>query len=574
MSASKLKKQHIISFILTLILSVLVYALASIKHVRLDLSSDKRYTLAPTTQDLVKSVDDYLYIQVFLEGESLPAELNQLKREAKIMLSELRSLNSYVEFEFVDPLENKSQEEVKRIIKQMAEKGISVSTMLISEGDSREEKIFFPWALFQYKGKEIPINLLKSNPGASTFENLSNSINALEYEWVNAIKQSSTSYKPLVGFLKGHGELNQLLVDDFQQSIKENYRVKEYNIREMKVDSLTGQPTVKSTYNILRLFDVMIVAKPQKRFTDLDKLMLDQYIMHGGKVLWLIDPVQAEMDSMANKSEMIAFPKRELNLTDMLFKYGVRINSNLVKDVVCSKISLPTSTVNGQARWSLHPWYYFPLVYPEKNSPITNNLDAVKMEFTSNIDLIRTKGIKKTPLLKSSPRSGLQQTPSRIALTEAIQAPEQKKYQAGQQVLAYLLEGTFTSFYKNKISPDNSLNIKMKDQSEDSKMIVVADGDIIKNPIRAGQSMPLGYDRYTNRTYANKKFLKNCLSYLLENKDIIKIRNREVKLRMLDKSKIAKTYTFWQSLNILLPLGLLFSFALLSFYIRKRKYTR
>ncbi|MGB0428225.1 MAG: Gldg family protein, partial [Flavobacteriales bacterium] len=383
MSASKLKKQHIISFILTLILSVLVYALASIKHVRLDLSSDKRYTLAPTTQDLVKSVDDYLYIQVFLEGESLPAELNQLKREAKIMLSELRSLNSYVEFEFVDPLENKSQEEVKRIIKQMAEKGISVSTMLISEGDSREEKIFFPWALFQYKGKEIPINLLKSNPGASTFENLSNSINALEYEWVNAIKQSSTSYKPLVGFLKGHGELNQLLVDDFQQSIKENYRVKEYNIREMKVDSLTGQPTVKSTYNILRLFDVMIVAKPQKRFTDLDKLMLDQYIMHGGKVLWLIDPVQAEMDSMANKSEMIAFPKRELNLTDMLFKYGVRINSNLVKDVVCSKISLPTSTVNGQARWSLHPWYYFPLVYPEKNSPITNNLDAVKMEFTS-----------------------------------------------------------------------------------------------------------------------------------------------------------------------------------------------
>lgn len=569
-----IKKQHIISFLLICSVSIVVYSLTTIKNWRFDLTSDNRFTLSETTHRVIENVDDIVYIQVYLEGEGLPAEFIQLKREAQIMLSELRSINTNIEYEFIDPLLDKTETEVNDVIRQLSKKGINPSTMLISEGDARKEKIFFPWALLTYKDQEIPVSLLKSNPGASQGENIQNSINALEYEWVNAINKASTNNKPLVGFVTGHGELNNIYLQDFQDGLRDNYTVKEIDFREFDVDSLTGEPSVAGKYHMLQLFDALVIAKPQSTFTDLDKLFLDQYLMRGGKLLWMVDAVHAEMDSLSNQGEMITYPKRELNLDDFLFKYGVRINTNLVKDINCASIPMNTSMQNGQPQWTMHPWYYFPVILPEKAHSITNNLNTVKLEFTSTIDPIRSPGIKKTPLLKSSLYTSVKSTPTRIRLQEAIEKPKEEDYKAGQKIVSLLLEGKFTSYFKNKIKPKNSLGIPFKEDGVESKMIVISDGDIAKNAVsRKGKAGILGYDRYSGTQHANKKFLINCIDYLLESKDIIKLRNREVKIRLMDKTKIKDEYQLWQIINSVLPTLLLLIFALITFVLRKRKYT-
>lgn len=569
-----IKKQHLFSFLLICTVSIVVYSLTTIKNWRFDLTSDNRFTLSEATHKVIEEVDDIVYIQVYLEGEGLPAEFIQLKRETQLMLSELRTINTNIEYEFIDLLVEKNETEVNDVIRQLSKKGINPSTMLITEGDARKEKIFFPWALLTYKGKEIPVGLLKSNPGANQNENIQNSINALEYEWVNAINKASTNNKPLVGFVTGHGELNNKYLEDFQNGLRDNYTVKEINFREFDVDSITGAPSIAGKYHMLQLFDAMVIAKPQSKFTDLDKLFLDQYVMRGGKLLWMIDPVHAEMDSLSNSGEMITYPKRELNLEDFLFKYGVRINTDLIKDINCAAIPLNSEIQNGQSKWTKFPWFYFPVILPEKNHSITNNLNTVKLEFASTIDLITSPGIKKTALLKSSIHTGVKSTPSRIRLQEAIEKPKEEQFKAGQKVVSYLLEGQFTSYFKNKIKPKNDLGIPFQEDGKKSKIIVISDGDIAKNPVnRKGQAGRLGYDRYTNTQHANKKFLINCIDYLLEGQDIIKLRNREVKIRLMDKTKIKAEYKTWQVINAVLPTLLLLIFALITFIIRKRKYT-
>lgn len=569
-----LKQQHLFSFLLICILSGVVYSLTNVKNWRFDLTEDNRFTLSETTKETIKSVDDLVYIKVFLEGEGLPAEFNQLNRETKIMLNELRSINTNIEFEFLDPLLGKSQSEVNDVIRQFSKKGIQPSTMLINEGDARKEKIFFPWALLTYKENEIPINLFKSNPGATPGENIQNSLNALEYEWVNALKRASSTIKPLVGFVKGHGELEQIYLNDLQEGLSENYTVKEIDFREFSVDSLSGQIDIATKYHSLQLFSTLIIAKPQTAFTDLDKLFLDQFLMRGGKLLWMVDAVHAEMDSLQRKGELIAFPKRDLNIEDFLFKYGVRINTDIVKDISCSTIPMSATMQNGQDKFTMHPWYYFPEILPEKTNSITNNLNTLKLQFTSSIDFITAKGISKTTLLKTSKYSGLKSTPSRITLKEAIEKPQESQFKAGPKVVGALLEGRFTSYFKNKLKPKNSIGIPLLDQGKESKMIVISDGDIGRNDVNnKGRSGRLGYDRYTKKQYANKKFLINCVDYLMEGKDIITLRNRDVKMRMMDRKAIKENYQFWQIVNSILPAILLLIFALLTFVIRKRKYT-
>ncbi len=569
-----IKKQHIISFLLICIVSLVIYSLTTIKNWRFDLTSDNRFTLSETTHEIIEEIDDIVYIQVYLEGDGLPSEFIQLKREAQIMLSEFRSINTYIEYEFIDPLLDKSESEVNDVIRQLSKKGINPSTMLISEGDARKEKIFFPWALLTYKDQEIPINLLKSNPGANQGENIQNSINALEYEWVNAIKKAATNNKPLIGFVKGHGELDNIYLEDFQNGLRDNYTVKEIDFREFDVDSITGELAVAGKYHMLQLFEALVIAKPQSAFTDLDKLFLDQYLMRGGKLLWMVDVVHAEMDSLSKQGEMITYPKRELNLDDFLFKYGVRINTDLIKDIQCASIPMNTSMQNGQPKWTMHPWFYFPVILPEKEHSITNNLNTIKLEFSSTIDPIKSPGIRKTPLLKSSGYTSVKSTPSRILLQEAIDKPKEEEYKAGQKVVSYLLEGKFTSYFKNKIKPQNKLGIPFQENGVESKVIVISDGDIAKNVVsRKGKSGTLGYDRYSGTQHANKKFLINCIDYLLESKDIITLRNREVKIRLMDKTKIKDEYKMWQIVNSVLPTLLLFVFALITFILRKRKYT-
>jgi gliding-associated putative ABC transporter substrate-binding component GldG len=571
-----IKQQHIVQYILVLALLIVGFLVASQVYWRIDLTSDQRYTLSKETKNYIKQIDDIAYIKVFLENENLPAELLKVNRETRILLHEFKSINNNIEYEFYDPIAGKDKKAKNAIIKDLNKKGIYPSTMLISEADAVKEQIFFPWAVINYKGKDIAIPLLKNSPTASPQENLQNSINGLEYEWMNAFKKASTNYKPVVGLLKGHGELDNIYLQDFMNSLTDKYTFKELNIRNFKVDSLTGMPSLEKMYNRMQLYDALIVAKPMGHFTDLDKYYLDQFIMRDGKVLWLIDAVQAEMDSLASTGSMVVFPKRDLNLDDILFKYGARVNNDIIKDISCAKIPLNTSTVNNQPQWKNYSWIYFPIVFPNKNHSITNNLGSIKMEFASTIDTIRAKGIKKSILLQSSPYTGVKHTPSQIHLFNATKKQNENDFKAGPQNLAVLLEGKFESFFKNKIRPNKNLNLPYQEKADkNNKMIVVSDGDIIRNPIiRGGKAGVLGYDKYERRQYSNKSFLTNCLDYLIEDESIINLRNREIKLRFLDPIKSKKERSYWQTINVVLPLILLVLFTVISLFIRKRKYTK
>ncbi|MCT4665964.1 MAG: gliding motility-associated ABC transporter substrate-binding protein GldG [Flavobacteriales bacterium] len=568
-----LKKQHLTRFALLLVSGLIFLTIMSKLNLRIDLTSDQRYTLSDETKEAIKNLDQVAFIKIYLDNESLPAELLKLKRENQIMLHEFRAINGLVNFEFYDPLKDKNAKDKNAIIKSLSAKGIIPTTMLISEEDAMKEQIFFPWALLTYNGKEIAVPLLKSNATASPLENLQNSINALEYEWMNAFKKAQSGHKPLVGFLRGHQEMDRIFLKDIQKDLRENYDVKEIDFRKIDFENEAPEKAIKKKYNLLNLFDVLVIAKPQGRFTDLDKFLLDQYIMNGGKVLWALDPVQAEMDSLSFSGETIIYPKRELNIDDMLFKYGARVNTDIIKDISAAKIPIQTSMDQNRPRFKLFPWVYFPIIFPEKSHPITNNLGTIRMEFASSVDTIITKGIKKTILLKTSANTGVKQTPSQLKLTTAFQQPKPIDFRAGQKPLAVLLEGKFESYYKNKVKPKFDIDIAEK-AKEDNRMIIIGDGDIIKNPINKGNPGILGYDRYENRMYANKKFLINCIDYLAQDQNIIKLRNRDIKIRLLDKQRIKAEYNYWQMLNTLIPAIILIVFALISHWIRKRKYTR
>lgn len=567
------KYQDIFRFIAFTAVVVLVYFISQFSTFRWDLTSEKRFSISETTEVILKDIDDIVYIKVYLEGQDLPSEFNQLKRETSILLEELRSFNKNIEFEFINPLDTDDEKSKSEILGQLANKGLIPTTILIQEDDGVQEKVIVPGALLSHNGKEVAIQLLKNNIGSNPEENLSESVNELEYEFMNAMRKTSSFVKPTIGFIIGHKELPKEEIEDFAIGLNEHYIISQFDLRELPIDSLTGEPSIAKKLQALNGFQAIIIAKPRKKFSDLDKYFIDQYIMGGGKVMWLVDGVYAEMDSLSNTGEMLAYPMRELGLEDQLFRYGVRINSNVIRDIQCAKIPLNIAEVNNQPQWQLMPWYYFPIVIPDSKHSITNNLDAIKLSFSSSIDTIKTKGIKKTILLQSSNYTGLNNAPARISLQSALTPPKEEHFKAGRKTVAMLLEGKFTSVFKNRSKPKNN-SIPFREEGEPSRMIVVSDGDIVRNHIQNGKPLPLGYDRYEKMQYANKKFLLNAIDYLLEDNAVINLRSRELKLRLLDKTKIDEEYNYWKAFNTVLPIILVLLFGFVSVWLRKRKYAK
>lgn len=558
------------------VIIILINIISSYSHFRLDLTSEKRYSLSDATIEMLETLEDYVTITVYLEGDDFPAGFVRLNGETRQMLDEFKAYSNFIEFEFVDPTEDYDDEARRELFSQLSGKGLHPTSLQVKEEDGFKEKIILPGALVLYQNREASVQLLKNRPGSSPERNLNSSIQELEYEFVNAVKKLQNQNKARVAFIAGHGELDHIYVTDLSNALKERYNVQRFDMREFVVDSLSGEISVQKQQNSLNSYEALIVAKPTKSFTELDKFMLDQYIMQGGKVLWLVDAVAAEMDSLNTTGEMLAPPMRHVDLEDMLFKYGARVNNNLIRDAASARIPVPVSFVNNQPQWELLPWPYFPVIIPNDPHPITNNLDAIKMDFVSTIDTIRAPGIKKTPLLRSSPYTKVSQSPNLIRLQSALQPPKQEEYTAGRKIVALLLEGAFTSFYKDRISPANESKEKLSftEQGVESRMIIVADGDIARNPVANGNALPLGYDRYEKRQYANKAFLMNAVDYLVEEEELITIRSRELTLRLLDKTRIDSEAGFWQILNTLLPVVVLILFGLIRSYLRKRKYTR
>ena len=567
------KRRDLSRFALFIAIVILINIISGLKFFRIDLTGEKRYTLSDATINLLEEVQDIMLVKVYLEGD-FPAGFQRLETETKQMLDEFRAYNPNIQYTFVDPSNNDTEEETTKLYQQLQFKGLKPYQLSIKNSDGNSVKTIFPGAILNYGEKEAAALLLLDQLGAAPENQINTSIENLEFTLANTIRSLVSDDKPLVGFLQGHGELGPREIADFAKDISANYRVDLFDIREFKSDSSGGSLSINQQQIRLNRFNAMIIAKPQRAFTDLDKYLLDQFIMNGGKTIWLLDAAGASMDSLSEASQFMSLPLFDrLQLNDMLFKYGVRVNTDLVTDLV-------GAGVNDQKK--IRPWVYFPMVMPQVNHPIAKDLNAIWLRFASSLDTVMAGGVKKTVLLKSSPYSARLATPHIVSLAKLYNPPPRSQFREAGIPLAILLEGNFTSAFKNRLSPkEGSENLRVKEESNQNQMLVVADGDLLMNQfnvvnpnIPKGAPLPLGYDQYTNTQYGNKDFLVNTLDYMLDDKGLIAIRSRELKIRLLDLEKVKDERLFWQMVNTLIPVVLLLLMALLNTWWRKKKYLK
>ncbi len=565
------KRRDLFRFAIFTGILVLLNLIGSLKFFRLDLTAEKRYSLSDATVELLESFDDVVLVKVYLDG-SFPAGFQRLQLETRQMLDEFRAYNPNLQYTFVDPTKNASEEETNTLFQQLQFKGLKPYQLSINKDGGSAVQTIFPGAILSYGDAEMPAQLLQSQLGMAPEQQINSSIENLEFSLASAIRSLTQVNKPLVGFLQGHGELGPREVADFARELSGNYQVNLFNIREFKSDSTGEQLSVAQQQTRLNRFDAMIIAKPNKAFTDLDKYLLDQYVMNGGKAIWLLDGVEAAMDSLSEKSQFMSLPLFDrLQLNDLLFKYGVRVNTDLVVDRVAAR-------VNDQRE--MRPWIYFPMLMPQSKHPVVKDLNAVWVQFGSSLDTVIAKGVQKTVLLRSSPYSARRASPAIVSLADLYQPPPPERFRERGIPLAILLEGKFESLYQNRIKPkENGEPLKMKEVSVENQMLVVSDGDIIRNQfnivnrdIPKGAPLPLGYDQYTGTQYGNKDFLVNAIDYMLDDSGLIDIRSRELKIRLLDLDRVKKQRLTWQLVNTLIPVLSILIFGLLNFFWRRRKY--
>ncbi|MBA3901891.1 MAG: gliding motility-associated ABC transporter substrate-binding protein GldG, partial [Bacteroidetes bacterium] len=522
------KKKNLAVLLYSILIIVLINIIGVYAFHRFDLTQENRYTISDATKKLIKDLDDVVYVKVYLEGD-FPAGFKHLRNSTKEMLDEFRAISKdHIEYEFINPSASKDEAIRKEIYQQLTKQGLQYTNLEVMEGDGKSEKIIFPGAIISYRDREVPMQILKSQMGAAPEQMLNISVQQLEYELANSIKKVTMQSRPSIAFIEGHGELDSLEVMDASKSLKEYYDVK-----RVKIDG---------KINSLKEFKAIIIAHPDSAFNEKDKFVIDQFIMKGGKVLWLVNMVEAPMDSLANQSVTFAMNK-ELNLDDMLFRYGVRINSNLVQDLQSAPIPVVTGYIGNQPQQKLFPWLYFPLLIPQSNHPVVNNLDAIKLEFASTIDTVGPPNIKKTALLHTSKYTKLLKAPVRVSVNTLREEPNIAQFNRSHQPVAYLLEGEFESVFKNRNFPDEfyeSKEIGFKESSSNTQMIVVSSGQVIKNHVNRsnGNYFPLGYDRFTGKIYGNKNFILNAVNYLCDDSGLIGARSKEFKLRLLDVEKL------------------------------------
>ncbi|SCY92566.1 gliding motility-associated ABC transporter substrate-binding protein GldG [Flavobacterium caeni] len=596
------RKSDIKSLVITIVALIAVNLIGNYLFKRFDLTHDKRYTLSQTSLGILKNTNDVLYVDVYLDGQ-FPGEFKKLQTETRQLLEEFKAYNSDVQFRFINPLDDsegsseakreliyklyrlgnlvpspKEEAEIKASIKNVPNldeaivnsfqgNGMTPASITVEDKGKQSQAVIFPWAIASYGPRSAKVPLLKNFMGASTAEKVNGSVQHLEYAFSNAFNTVINAKQKKIAVIKGNGELHDQLMADFIKSIRENYYIGTFTL-----DSVARKPNESLDY--LKKYDLAVIAKPTERFSDEEKQVLDQFIVSGGKTLWLIDQVQMEMDSLYNDlGASLAFPQ-DLNLNDMLFKYGVRINPTMVKDLMATPIALATGQQGSAAQYTQYPWFYSPLVYPTSKHPIVSNMDGVKFEFASGIDTLKN-GIKKTVLLQSSPYSKTVGVPAEVNLDMVTERPEQSEFTGkGNIPVAVLLEGNFHSMYENRVLPFQDKSF-LPQAKKSNKMIVISDGDVIKNGLDKNyQPLELGYDKWTNKLYANKEFMLNCVNYLLDDSGLINIRNKEVSLPILDKEKVYAQYTASQVITVGLPIAVLGVFGVLFTWLRRRKYAR
>lgn len=557
------KKKDLTYALAFTVLIALANIISSFFFTRIDFTSEKRYTLSPLTRDILQKLDDRVQVTVYLEGDDFPAGFKRLRSSTFDILTDLKAYSDdNLSFDFVNPMTG-SEEEQQENYQKLLEQGIEATNLNITTESGNSQKIVFPSALISYKGVQLPVKLLQPQAGVDPQEVLNNSIQNLEYAFASAIKKVNSGGAQRIGFTEGHGELSDLQLSDAMNSLA--------NWSEVgRVDLST------ITFEGLDKLKLLIVAKPSSEFTEAEKYKIDYFVMNGGRVLWAIDQVYAELDSLRGAGEQLAFP-RKLNLDDMFFRYGARINYDLILDMNSSRIPLKMGDAGGQSQFELVPWLFYPVFVPVTAHPIVKNLDGIRSEFPSSVDIIDVKGVRSEIILSSSPYNRKLDVPTLLSLQMVDQEPDPKLFQGPLRVAGVLLEGEFPSVFRNRPVPSGiNGRVKIPAQSKFGKMMIIADGDIFKNQVNTtdGSHYPLGFDRYTQEQYGNKNFLLNTADYLMDDSGIIGLRNKEVRLRLLDKAKIKADKTFWQVINLGLPLIMLIACGIFQHYFRIRKYAR
>ena len=546
---------------------IVVNLVASFFFFRIDLTSDRRYSISLQSKEVLSGLTDYVNVTVYLDGE-MPIGFKKLERGIKEMLDEFEVYGKgNLKFRFVNPSEATDVKERNEEYKAIFDKGvlpINIHDKDVEGGSS--EKIVFPGAVLTYRGRQLPINFLTNVPGLSGEENLNRSIQNVEYNLINAIDKLSVDSVPAIAFIEGHGEWEAPQVGDITKELSAYYNV--------------GRVAIGGNFNALKGYKLAVVAGGNKPWSEVDKFVLDQFIMNGGRVAFFVDPVLVSEDSLARGSMTVAM-LNNLNLDDLFFTYGVRLNSVLMQDMQCSTIPVNVALLGDRPNFVPSPWYFYPLLEPSNDHPITRNLSLVRTQFCSVIDtLAGVSEIAKRELLASSPHARVLNAPMMVSLGQIRNSPLQYEFNKSHLPVAVLLEGKFRSVFRNRMISEyipNS-NVSTINNSSDTKIAVIADADIIRNDIKVrpdGISItPLGYDKFTSQTYGNKEFVRNLVSHLTDSRDLISLRNRDLKLRLLDRDKVLSDRVTWQFINLVIPVVFVVLFGILFFYLRKRKYGR
>ncbi|WP_323789088.1 gliding motility-associated ABC transporter substrate-binding protein GldG [Psychroserpens sp.] len=552
-------KKHIIVLVITLIVIIVINLISSHVYKRFDLTKDKRYTLSEAAKRTIEAVNAPLIVDVFLEGD-FPSEFRRLRNETQQILEEFGVSNGNLKFNFINPLEDESTRQQN--IQQLAQRGMQPFQITVQDNGKTSQEVVIPWALASYNEQTVIVPLIKNKIGATDQELVNGSIQNLEYVFAEAFKKLVNPKGKKIAVLRGNGQLKDAYVADFLQKLGEHYLLAAFTL-----DSVASN--AQNTLQDLKAYDLIISAKPMEAFSEEEKYVLDQYTMHGGKSLWLTEAIIMDQDSLYRNSGKAIAIMKDLNLSDFFFKYGVRINPVMVNDLYSAPITLAIGE-GSNAQFQPVQWPYSPLAANNPNHPITTNINPVRFDFASQIDTLKNN-IDKTILLRSSQLTKLVGVPSEVDLEIVTQEPDPKTYINPYQSLAVLLEGEFTSVYKNRVKPFQLSDDKTTSVS--TKMIVIADGDVIKNDVIKNKPQELGFDRMTGRRFGNSEFLENAVNYLLNDDGLINIRTKEVALQFLDPLKIEQEKTKWQIVNIALPLVILALFGIVFSYVRKRKYT-
>ena len=545
-----------------LLLLLAINYIAQQWHSRIDLTQDKRYTLSKTTRKTLSQIQQPLVIDVLLKG-NIPTEFKKLQTEAIQLLEEYTAANDHLIVNFVNPLEDEPNADAA--IQNLINNGLQPLQIAQTEAGKSSVEYIFPWAVISDGKRVEKVRLFIDKLGTTDQERVQNSVQRLEYNLTDALHKFTVKKQKKIAILRSNGTLEDVYLYDFLKTAREYYFIAPFTLDSVATNA-------EKTLKDLEKFDLLLVAKPTSPFSDEQKQVIDQYIMNGGRVLWLIDQVNVSLEDMYKTGGVTMAMPLDLNLTDMFFQYGFRLNYTLINDLYFSEIVVVTGD-GSQSRYMNIPWVYNPMVLSSNNHLINSNLDAVRLQFANGIDTLKN-GVKKTVLLSSSPFSKADGTPREINLRIDPKAMNKELYKKGNIPLAVLLEGEFKSMYKDRVRP-----LELKENatlSRPTKMIVVSDGDIIKNDFDSQHKMPLelGFDRWTSKYYDNKAFLQNAMNYLLDDTEFLTLRNKKVQLAFLDKEKVAESAKAWQIKVFLYPLLVLVIVMLLSGYFYRKKNKR